>query len=153
MQGFVNSRILFCTKVQLIVQDVKPSVRYEASVDRDKKRFLEIKAGALFDESEDIVPTRDDFASVYIFLRKECRRGVTALSERTILSLLNTQGNTQLGYVKFKFIMMILHEMNICTVQEDKEGYYRFDVFYHANKVTIEKSSILKKLKSQCRNR
>ena len=33
------------------------------------------------------------------------------------------------------------------------ENIFRFDVYFNASKANIEKSSILKKLKSQCRDR
>ena len=41
--------------------------------------------------------------------------------------------------------------MRICGVEEREDGTYRFDIYFNASKTNIEKSSILKKLKSQCR--
>jgi len=38
-------------------------------------------------------------------------------------------------------------------VEERGDGSYRFDIYFNASKTNIEKSSILKKLKSQCKDR
>ena len=39
----------------------------------------------------------------------------------------------------------------VCGVEEHEGGVYRFDVYFNATKANIDRSSILKKLKSQCR--
>ncbi len=135
--------------LQMLVQDIKYSQEYAAAHKNERERYEQIKNGASFDESEDVVPTREDFASVYTLIRKEFRMGKTTFSDKTLLSLLGA-GGSPMGYIKLKYIIRILQELKICGVSELSEGFYSFDVYFNANKTSIEKSAILKKLKGQC---
>ena len=54
------------------------------------------------------------------------------------------------------FVLMIfeiLNELKICDVREIRKDEYVYEVNFQANKTSIDKSSILKKLKSQCVDR
>ena len=135
--------------LQMLIQDIKYSDEYATANQQERERYEQIKNGATFDESEDIVPTREDFAQVYTLIRKEFRMGKTTFSDKTLLSLLSANG-TKIGYIKLKYVIRILQELKICGVSELSEGFYSFDVYFNANKTSIEKSAILKKLKSQC---
>ena len=46
-----------------------------------------------------------------------------------------------------------MNELKICRIEELEPDLYRFEVFFNAAKTSIEKSSILKKLKSRCSDR
>jgi hypothetical protein len=59
----------------------------------------------------------------------------------------------RLNYIKLKFILRVLQELQICGIQEPEEGYYIFDIYFNPTKCSIDKSSILKKLRSQCRKK
>ena len=72
---------------------------------------------------------------------------------RSIIRLVNEQGADEIGYVKLKFILRILDELQICGAEEIGEDIYSFDIFFSASKTSIEKSSILKRLRGQCLNR
>ena len=139
--------------VQLIVQDIKLSGDYERRRIDSRIRYEQINAGGEFDIEEDIIPTRDDFASVYTTVRREFRLGHDMLSMDVLLSLLNKPDRPNINYIKLKFIIKILNELKICGVEKSDEEHYRFDVYFSASKTNIEKSSILKMLRSQCRNR
>jgi len=71
-----------------------------------------------------------------------------------LLKLINgaSEGN-EINYVKLKYILRILNELKICEIEELNEDIYRFSVLFHATKTSIDKSSILKKLRSQCSDR
>ena len=90
---------------------------------------------------------------MYTALRREFRSGTSVLDINSILKLVNTPSQERIGYVKLKFILRILNELSICVIENDGTEYYRFNIFFNSNKTNIEKSSILKKLKSQCENR
>ena len=137
--------------VQLVVQDFKPSAKYTAECERLRGRYLEVRGGAPFDETEGFVPDRADFAHVYTVLRREFRNGKDAFSERELLALINVGAPRPINYVCLKYILEVFSELQICGVEEQGNGAYRFDVYFNASKTNIEKSSILKKLKSQCR--
>ena len=51
-----------------------------------------------------------------------------------------------------KYVLEVFNELQICGVEEQGDAY-RFDIYFNASRTNIEKSSILKKLKSQCKSR
>ena len=135
---------------QLIVQDFKPSRSYADACEKWHERYREVRAGGAFDPEEGFVPERPDFAHVYTVLRREFRSGRDSFTEQELLSLVNGGAPRSIHYVCLKYILEVFHELRICGVEETAQGY-RFDVYFNASKTNIEKSSILKKLKSQCR--
>ena len=139
--------------VQLILQDIRICFEYETRLADEKQRYEEIRAGGEFKVEEQVVPDRDDFAVVYTALRKEFRSGTNILDTRTILKLVKATGLENMNFIKLKFVLRILHELKICEAEEIDKDLYRFNIFFNANKTSIEKSSILKKLKGQCSNR
>ena len=142
--------------LQLIVQDIKVSRALEQKRLDEEKMYESVKNGAEFTADDDYIPTRDDFATVYTVIRREFRLGHSTLSEKHLLMLINQERgntNTKINYIKFKFILRILQELNICGVNEVSTGFYMFDVYFNPAKTSIDKSSILHKLKSQCRIR
>ena len=146
---FQNERTL-----QMIVQDIRKSEAYLAEQQKIRDRYEEIRAGAALEEYEEcFIPNRDDFARVYTFLRREFRQGNTTFSDRELLMALESEYPGTVNYVKLKYIIRILQELQICGVSEPDEGYYIFDIYFSPTKSSIDKSSILKKLKSQCRRK
>jgi len=139
--------------VQMIVQDIKISTDYEKKRTDCRVRYDEINSGGEFDLEEDVIPTRDDFAAVYTTVRREFRLGHDVLSVDVLLSLLNKPDRPVINYIKLRFIIKILNELKICGVEKTDDEHYRFDVYFTASKTNIEKSSILKMLRGQCRNR
>jgi len=138
---------------QMILHDIRLCQAYAGKLDEEKRRYEQIKAGDAYLIEECVIPTRDDFARVYTALRREYRAGNNILDTKGILKLVNTSAQERIGYVKLKYVLRILNELSICVVEELGSDIYRFEIFFNANKTNIEKSSILKKLKSQCANR
>jgi single-stranded-DNA-specific exonuclease len=146
---FQNERTL-----QMFVQDIHISESYRREESQELTRYEEISAGALFDDDiENVVPSREDCALVYTVLRKEYRQGHSAYRERALLSLMQENAPGRYNYIKLKFILRIFQELQICGVMEPQKGYYIFDIYFTPTKTSIDKSSILRKLKSQCRKR
>ena len=141
--------------LQLIVQDICSSERAVRERDHQRARYEEIRAGATLTEQEEqtVIPTREDFAMVYTFLRRESRQGNTTFPERVLLSALQGESPERINYIKLKYILRVLEELQICGVTELPGDYYMFDIFFSASKTSIDKSSILKKLKNQCRRK
>jgi single-stranded-DNA-specific exonuclease len=138
---------------QMILHDIRPSEAAVCKLDGERERYEQIRAGGEYRVEEGVIPTRDDFARVYTVLRREFRSGTTVLDIASIIKLVNNPSHDYIGYVKLKYILRILNELNICVVEDEGDEHYRFNIFFNANKTNIEKSSILKKLKSQCINR
>ncbi len=135
--------------VQLVVQDFKESRRFADEYSAMKERYLAVRAGAPFEKEEELVPDRPDFAHVYTVLRREFRAGHDVFTERSLLALVNIGAPKRINYVRLKYILEIFHELQICGVEEIEEGVYRFDIYFNASRTNIEKSSILRKLRSQ----
>jgi len=135
--------------VQMIVRDIRISSHQTAAEQQLRDRYTDILAGAHFTVEEDIVPTRRDFADVYCFFRQNARSGIENADLRTILhGLLKHYGNN-MNYIKLKFIIKILQEMNVLGIEETEAETYRFQIHYKDEKVDLEKSNILKRLRSQ----
>ena len=134
--------------VQLIVRDIRLSEEKLAERDRDFARFGEIWGGALFTAEEDILPSRDDFAAVYTLVRRSVRAGTDTLTHRAILSQLSGYAG-HIGYVKLKFIIRILQEMNLLGIEEIGEEIYRFHLQFTQTKTDLEKSNLLRRLRTQ----
>ncbi|MBE6595702.1 MAG: single-stranded-DNA-specific exonuclease RecJ [Ruminococcaceae bacterium] len=139
--------------VQLIVQDYKSSRMLEDRLREGRERYAAVRGGASFLQAEGYIPDRAQFAHVYTLLRREFRMGREVFPEETLLSLVNVNAPAPINYVCLKYILEIFHELQICGVEERGDGSYRFDIYFNASKTNIEKSSILKKLKSQCKDR
>ena len=139
------------TSLQLLIQDLHPSKAFEAQYQKEKERYEQIRQGGELTPEEDLIPTREDMAQVYTLLRREFRSGKTVFPIRRILLVLRVHGVEGIGYVKLKFIIRIMQELQICGVTEPAEDRYIFEFYFHTSKTNLEKSSILHRLKSQMR--
>ena len=138
------------TSLQMIVQDMQLSQTFEDSYQKLWERYEEIRTGAPITADEDVIPTREDMAYVYTLLRREHQIGHTCFPIRRILSMM--QGAQSIGYHKLKTIIRIMQELNICDITEPLKDYFVFDFYFNPTKTSIDKSSILKKLRLQlCR--
>ena len=139
--------------VQMIIQDARLSESCRKIITEGKETYERINSGDSYKTEDNIIPTRDDFATVYTALRHEFRAGVSIMDMRTILKLVNSSEVSRINYVKLKYILRIMNELKICDAMEIDEDIFKFEFFFNTTKTNIEKSSILKKLKSQCVNR
>ena len=139
------------TSVQMILQDVRCAKSEERTYLEQSLRYEELRAGASFDESESVLPSRDDIAVVFTALRREFRAGRSTFSMRHLLLLLENRGHGYIGYIKLKFIIRIMQELQICDVMEPQPDTYLFEFQYQPTKTSIEKSYILRRLKNQMR--
>ena len=137
--------------LQLLVQDMRHSRSFEDSYGAQKSLYERIWRGEYFSAEDDIIPTRDDVATVYKFLRREYRNGHSVFTLRRILAHLSTYGASEIGYAKLKFIIRIMQELLICGVTEADTDSYVFEFYDTTTKTNLEKSSILHKLKKQLR--
>lgn len=136
--------------VQMIVQDIKHSEEYLSYFKNETALYKDIRNGKKFLEQDNIIPSRDDFVSVYSLLRKEFRLGNDIMTEADIYKKLSSVKGPDIRLVKIKIILEILNELKICTVKEVTPGIYQYDIYFTSEKTSIEKSSILKKIKNQC---
>ena len=134
--------------VQLIIRDLKPSKSQQSIFVEEKARFEEIRCGAHFSESEEIMPTRDDFAAVYKLIAASFRAGTDTLSHRDITSRFRGEGR-RIGYAKLKIIIMVFKELNILGITDVSDEVYKFSIHYTTSKTELDKSNLLRRLRSQ----
>lgn len=140
--------------VQIIVRDIKFSGRQKENEEIERRRFEEIRAGAPISKEENVVPTREDFANVYKLFSASSRNGVTELSHKDICARVSkTPGCPELGYIKLKIIIMVFKELNLVSIQETEPEVYQFNVRFSTAKTDLEKSNLLRKIRSQLRPR
>ena len=138
--------------VQIIIRDIKPSRAQEKRYLDEKQRFDQIRSGDTILPSEDVIPTRDDFAVVYKLIVSYLRSGVDTMTHRDIIAkLANISASSNIGYIKLKIIIMVFKELNLINIDESEEEVYRFSVHYSSSKTDLEKSTLLKRLRSQIR--
>ena len=138
--------------VQLIIRDIKIAISSESQYKFNKQKFEDIKAGAIFSPEDAYFPEREDFVAVYKFLQNSLHAGIDTFTHKDLLTKFSG-GNSEreIGYVKLKFMIMVFKEMNLLQIDEFEEEKYRFKLQYSTTKKNLNKSSILKKLRSQMR--
>lgn len=135
---------------QLVVQDWKPGEAYTARCEEWEACYRAIRGGETFTESA-YLPEYPDFAQVYTLLRREFRQGHDTFPVSTLLTLVNAGAERKIHYVALRYILEVFHELRICGVEELPGLMFRFDIYFNASKTSIDKSLILKKLKTQYR--
>ena len=136
--------------VQLIIRDIKTSKLQQSILKKERERFEAIKGGARFTLDEGIFPSRDDFAAVYKLMLASQRSGVNVLSHRDITSrFTGSSGGIKIGYIKLKIIIMVLKELNLVSLDEVAEEVYKFSIHYTSAKTELDKSTLLRRLRSQ----
>lgn len=139
--------------VQLLVRDATISDSYRKNIEEEKRRYEQIKDGAVYEPEEEIIPERDDFVRVYNALRREFRSGTNVIDTKMLQKLVNSIDQPEINYIKLKYILTIMNELKLCRVEEIDDDIYSFEVIFSAAKTSIDKSSILKRLKSRCSDR
>ena len=139
--------------VQLIIRDIKISMSSEKQYKRNRQIFEDIKGGATFSSDDGYFPEREDFVTVYKFLQNSLYAGVDTFTHKDLLTKLSNSNSSagEIGYVKLKFMIMVFKEMNLLQIDEFEDEKYRFKLQYSTAKKNLNKSSILKKLRSQMR--
>ena len=134
---------------QLIVRDIRicdsESEKYSAL----RERYLKIWQGGAIAADENVIPSRDDFGVVYNFIRRRARFGEDVFTVREML--LREAPLSAIGYIKLRFIINVLLEMNIVGVEEVGDEKYSFKIHYQSKHTDLEKSALLRRLRSQQR--
>ncbi len=139
------------TSLQMMVKDMRLSAAFRDSFAELHARYEEIRAGAEIHPEEDVIPTREEIAVVYTMLRREFGQKHTYFPIRRLLGLLEIQNCRTIGYLKLEMILRIMQELRICDVSEPTEDCFIFEFYFNPTKTSIEKSCILRKLRTQLR--
>ena len=135
---------------QLIIRDIKQSASQRTLIKKEHERFYEVWNGARFGTDEHILPSRDDFATVYRLIVDAVRSGTDTLSVRDIIFKLSIRRDVHtIGYIKLLVIIKVMQELNIMGIEEIGDEVYRFKVQYRSGKTELDKSNLLRRLRSQ----
>ncbi len=134
---------------QLIVRDIRICESEYKKYEALRARYLEIWQGGAIKPEENVVPTREDFAVVYNFIRRRARFAEEEFTVREML--LREMSLSEIGYIKLRFIINVLLEMNIVGVEETGNERYTFKIHYQSKHTDLEKSALLRRLRAQQR--
>ena len=134
--------------LQFILQDIRMSQNFASQRLIDKQKYTRISSGEEFCLSEDIIPTRDEVAAVYRFLRYEIGLGHSVFSDRALKSRVDTCLDTGINYVKLRFILDILVDMKVMDVTEVSGDIFEFHICENVRKTSIESSKTFQMLVS-----
>jgi len=141
---FLNTK-----SVQFNIKDIRMSERAYTEQLTLESEFIKVKNGESTLSSEEIIPQREDFALLYSFLTKEAREGKEQYSYVKLLKAIKRKySGVTANYIKIKLMIKIFRELNIISIDEIDEYSFTFKVNYSKNKTNLEKSNILKKIKS-----
>ena len=136
--------------VQIILRDIKHSKSQQEAFEQDRERFEQIRAGGKIEQNENVIPTRDDFAVVYKTVLASLRSGQNTLTHRDLAARLSaTAVGSDIGYIKLKIIIMVFKELNLIGIDEPSDEVYKFTVKYSSTKTDLDKSTLLRRLRSQ----
>ena len=136
--------------VQIIIKDIRLSEEQKPIQLLLRERFDEIWAGAEFTEDEDVLPVREDFAILYRFIITALREGKERLYVSDITSAISRLNKTsRIGYIKVRVMIKVMQEMNLLSIAELSDDLFSFAEYKRQGKVDLEKSNLLRKLRSQ----
>lgn len=139
---------------QMIVRAVKKSEEQLTVENNEYELYVKMLRGESIDtetELDEYIPSREDFAAVYRVMRHEISMKRTDVTARGAAALVD--GMVQMNYIKLRLIFDIFSEMNILTVKETDRDRFTVGMSPSNEKVQLEKSSILKRLRSKYKYR
>jgi len=134
--------------VQLVCKDVRPSEADALRRSAEKARFAELREGRAEYALDSEIPDRSDISAVYTLLRRESRMGNCEMSLRALLGLLADSGNESVNYIKLRFSLLILLELDLLAVSEQDEDRFEFRVPPTSAKTELERSGMLRRLRA-----
>lgn len=134
---------------QLIVRDICLAEKEVQAYTALQKRYAELTGGAHIASDEDVIPTREEFGTVYNFIRRRVRFGEEEFTVREMLQRDEQIG--AIGYIKLRVILNVLFEMNLVGMEEPSPEKFIFKLHYQNKRTDLEKSAILRRLRAQAR--
>ncbi len=137
------------SSVQMSLKDIKLSERFLDLERVNEQLYQSVKLGECNLDSSYIIPEREDFETVYKFLLSSARFGKSSYRISKLLSdMVKRKCSDNLNYVKLKFIIKVFRELNIISIEEIDNLSFSYHFTYGKGKTCLDKSNILKKLKS-----
>lgn len=139
---------------QMIIRAVRKSEEQQKLEDEEYSLYRKMLRGEPVPDGTDIasyIPSREDFAAVYRVMRHEISMKRTDVTARGAVALMN--GMVNMNYIKLRLIFDIFSEMNILTVSENDRDRFNIGLSLSNTKVQLEKSNILRRIRSKYKYR
>lgn len=139
------------SSVQMIVRDLRVTRHFGDAPEllAARARFKEIWNGAPFTADEDVLPVREDFAVVYVYIQHAVRTGTKMMSHGELMT--GVAHKRKIGYIKLMYIIRVMQEMNLLHIEDVSNELYRFSLRFPQARVDLEKSHLLYRLRMQMR--
>ncbi|MBQ8742333.1 MAG: single-stranded-DNA-specific exonuclease RecJ [Clostridia bacterium] len=136
------------TEVQMIVRDLKVSEALPFRISEQEKRFYrDILDGKTYKREDDILPCREDFTQVYLYLKR--RPGIYRDDCTGIREIIRSLGG-KISYCKLMTVLSVLNETGLVSIEfsDQCDENFRFSVNFVKNKIDIERSPFYVKMRS-----
>lgn len=135
--------------VQFNIKDIKMGETIINEEEKGEREYELAKSGDYEGNTTDIIPCREDFAFMYNFLLYEAREGVSEYSYIRLLHAIRAKKREfSIGYAKLKLMIKVFRELNIVSINEKDESSFEFRISYTKTKTSLDKSSILKRMRT-----
>lgn len=135
--------------LQINVRDICLSERYLQIEKQNEELYKLIRAGECELDPQIFIPEREDFTIIYKHLLNSARCDKDKYSYLKLASDVNRYNKgIPFNYSKVKIIIKIFTELNIIGIEEIDDYSFAFKFYYTKSKTNLEKSNLLKKLKS-----
>jgi single-stranded-DNA-specific exonuclease len=135
--------------VQFNIKDIKTSETVINEQEKGEREYELARAGEYEGSSADIIPCREDFAFMYNFLLHEAREGIGEYSYVRLLHAIRAKKREfSIGYIKLKLMIKVFRELNIVSITEKDETSFEFRISYTKTKTSLDKSNILKRMRT-----
>ena len=133
--------------VQMLVRCIR--ISGEDELEAERKKFSDIMSGAAFGQDESIIPSRDDIAYVYRYIRAASETNGGYVNVRRMCAV--SSGKTSL--IKARLSVEILADAGIINVKKhDSDEIYNIQINHVSGKTDIEKTPLYIRLMSQERH-
>lgn len=133
---------------QLNIKYILPSTEARSNDERQKKLYGNIKKGGRYYIDDDIFPDRREFANLYTYIKRSSQK--ESFSEKELIQ--NAQLTGKNTACKLRFMLDVFEEMQLIDynrIEGDFEAKYRIKLRFVRGKVNLDKSFILKNLRSK----
>lgn len=136
------------TTPQINIRHILPDRQTVGKYDEQKQLYRAVKNGARYNITEEILPSRKEFAALYTYIKRCEKKGIFTLAELISESAL-TGGNK---ICKLRFMLDVFTEMKLLNVEKSEDDFevkYKITLRFVRGKVNLDKSIVLQNLRSK----
>lgn len=136
------------TTPQMNIRHILPNRARQQEYEKQKKLYRDIKNGAHYKVGDDIFPNRREFAALYTFIKNSGKNNSFTLTQ--LLTHTGLSGENSI--CKLRFMLDVFSEMQLLTVEKKEDDFeliYTLTLRFVRGKVNLDKSMILRNLRSK----